>query len=73
VRIRVDRLARHRTDYQHTYRSEIRYGAFSRTLPLSVDVKSDGSKATYINGILTIRLPLVDEPTTSTKIPIDHR
>jgi HSP20 family protein len=72
MRIRVDRHARHRADDEHSYRSEIRYGALSRTLPLPVDVKPDGAKATYTDGVLTIRLPLADEPTGSTKIPIDR-
>jgi HSP20 family protein len=72
IRIRVDRRARHRTHEQHAYRSEIRYGSFVRTLPLPVDVKADGVKATSADGILTIRLPVADEPAGATKIPINR-
>ncbi len=34
------------------YRRELRYGAFSRTLPLAAKVKSAEAEATYKEGIL---------------------
>jgi HSP20 family protein len=39
------------------YRSEFRYGEFSRTLPLATEVKSAEAKATYKDGVLEVTLP----------------
>lgn len=39
------------------YRQEISYGAFSRTIPLPVEVNTDGAKATLKDGILEVVLP----------------
>lgn len=39
------------------YRREIRYGAFQRTIPLPVAVKSDQAKAQLKEGILEVTLP----------------
>ncbi|MEO0098077.1 MAG: Hsp20/alpha crystallin family protein [candidate division WOR-3 bacterium] len=39
------------------YRRERVYGAFSRTLPLPVEVDAQKAKATYRNGVLTLTLP----------------
>jgi len=39
------------------YRSEIRRGAFSRTISLPAPVKSEKAKAQFLDGILEITLP----------------
>ena len=39
------------------YRRELRYGAFSRTLPLGTEVKSAEATATYKNGVLEVKIP----------------
>jgi HSP20 family protein len=43
------------------HRSEFRYGAFSRSLPLPANVDEDDVKATYHDGILTISVGLHTE------------
>ncbi len=43
------------------YAAEIRYGSFSRTIPLPVEVDSEQARATYKNGILEIVLPKKEE------------
>ncbi|NOX19651.1 MAG: Hsp20/alpha crystallin family protein [Nitrospirae bacterium] len=43
------------------YVSEIRYGSFSRTIPLPVEIDSDRAKASYKNGILEVVLPKKEE------------
>jgi len=39
------------------YRRELRYGAFTRVLPLATDVKSGEAKATYKDGVLEVKIP----------------
>ncbi|HEX4835398.1 MAG TPA: Hsp20/alpha crystallin family protein [bacterium] len=39
------------------YRRELRYGAFSRTLPLGTEVKSAEATAIYKNGVLEVKIP----------------
>jgi HSP20 family protein len=43
------------------HRVERVYGKFERSLQLSVPVQSDKVKATYRDGVLTVRLPKADE------------
>ena len=42
-------------------RSEFRYGAFARTVPLPVRVKNTEASVDYTDGILTVTLPKADE------------
>jgi HSP20 family protein len=39
-----------------SYRSEIRFGSFRRTLPLPEGVDTQNVEAQYANGVLTLRL-----------------
>lgn len=51
---------------------EIEHGPFRRTIPLGADVIADQARATYLDGILRVELPLADlEPTTRT-VPIER-
>ncbi|HEV7671333.1 MAG TPA: Hsp20/alpha crystallin family protein [Thermoanaerobaculia bacterium] len=43
------------------HRIERAYGAFSRTFTLPSNVKNDGVEATFKDGVLTIRIPKVEE------------
>lgn len=40
---------------------ERRYGAFQRSVTLPVDVEADKAEATFEDGVLTLRLPKVEE------------
>lgn len=53
------------------YRSEFRYGSFTRTVPLPAGTKAEEVRATYDDGILEIRVP-VAEPVEvgARKVPI---
>lgn len=42
---------------EHYYTAERRYGAFSRTIPLPVEVDTNKVDATYKEGVLEITLP----------------
>jgi HSP20 family protein len=55
--IQAERTEQH-TDTQH---SEFRYGSFIRTLPLPRGYKQDAVRATYHDGILTVRIGLQEQ------------
>lgn len=42
------------------WRKEIRKGSFARTIPLPSEVKTEGAKASFKDGVLTITLPKVE-------------
>ena len=52
---------RHEENSERTYGSEFRYGKFSRTIGLPVGIKQDQVEADYSNGILSLRLPKVED------------
>lgn len=52
------------------YRSEIRYGEFSRSVPLPRGANPDTVEASYIDGILEIRTQLPEQSGTSTKVHV---
>ncbi|WP_411374130.1 Hsp20/alpha crystallin family protein [Arthrobacter sp. MPF02] len=56
------------------YRSEFRYGTFSRTVSLPGPVSEGDIRATYDDGILEVRIPLPEETggTSSRKIPVSR-
>jgi HSP20 family protein len=43
------------------YRSERWFGRFERSLPLTVPVQADKVKASYRDGVLTVKLPKAEE------------
>lgn len=51
--------------------SEMTYGAFRRVLPVGDHVKADDVKAEFSNGVLTVTLPKMENPSQSRKIPIN--
>ncbi|MGB3411804.1 MAG: Hsp20/alpha crystallin family protein [Microthrixaceae bacterium] len=68
--IRVERREQHEsTDDQGTYRSEFKYGQFTRRIPLPGGATSQDSTAKYKDGILEIRIPVHAEEGND-KVPI---
>lgn len=53
------------------YRRELRTGSFFRAVPLPVEVKSEELKATYDNGVLTVKAPKALEEKVGRKITVD--
>ncbi|TMR06839.1 Hsp20/alpha crystallin family protein [Actinomadura soli] len=43
---------------KEAHRSEFRYGSFTRSFTLPADIDADDIKATYDQGILTVRVPV---------------
>jgi HSP20 family protein len=44
------------------YRTEFRFGTFSRTVSLPAPVKQEDISASYTDGVLEVRVPLNEEP-----------
>jgi HSP20 family protein len=59
--LRGERHWNQETKQDTYYRSERWYGKFERTLPLPVPVQADKVKASYREGVLTVKLPKVEE------------
>jgi HSP20 family protein len=51
---------------QPGYRTEVRYGEFSRSIPLARGANPDTVEASYIDGVLEIRAQLPARPAPST-------
>jgi len=70
LHIHAERRQEKKVEDKDLYRSEIRYGAFTRTLPLPAGAGEKGVDATYTAGILEIRVPVDLKKAATTKIAI---
>ena len=59
--IRGERYWNQETKQDTYYRTERWFGKFERTLPLPMPVQSDKVTARYRDGVLTVKLPKVEE------------
>jgi HSP20 family protein len=67
--VRREEKSEHKS--KHGYRSEFRYGTFSRTITLPSGVTAQELRASYNDGVLEVRIPIPEEPDSATrKIPI---
>ncbi len=63
--------AEHSEGKEDKEHSEFRYGSFRRTVRLPGTIPADDVEASYADGILTIRVPMPEEETTSVRtIPV---
>lgn len=69
IDVRREESSEHRD--KDGYRSEFRYGTFSRTVNLPASVDQDDVRASYSDGVLEIRVPVPEQPEPgSRKIPV---
>ncbi len=59
--IKGETRSEEKTEKENYYRQEIRYGAFSRSVPLPTRVEHERAEADFADGILTVRLPKAEE------------
>ncbi|MGN6403667.1 Hsp20/alpha crystallin family protein, partial [Sinomonas sp.] len=59
--INAHRQERKEEKEKGSYRSEFRYGSFSRTLPLPEGVTDQDIQATYRDGVLEVRVPVPEQ------------
>jgi HSP20 family protein len=73
LKLRAERKVSSQHKEKDSYRSEFRYGSFSRTIPLPAGSKEDDVKASYTDGILEVRVPVGAEvKPPATKVPISR-
>ncbi len=72
LRISAERRQSEEHRDKRGYRSEFRYGSFSRTVRLPAGATEKDVKATYKDGILEVRVPLDQSSAESRKIPIER-
>ena len=62
LRLDAERRVEEDTDDKGYTRHELRYGRFTRSLPIPDGVSADDVSATYKDGILEVRLPVPEPP-----------
>lgn len=72
LRIRAERRQEEEVKKRDFRRREIRYGAFTRRIPLPAEAKPEDVQASYSDGILTVRVPIDVERAGVKKIPISR-
>ena len=74
LRINAERRTEEQTEEKGVIRREMRYGRFTRSLPLAEGATDDDIDASYKNGVLEIRVP-VAQPMARPEpkmIPVSH-
>ena len=74
LRINAERRTEEQTEEKGVIRREMRYGSFTRSLPLAEGATDDDIDASYKNGVLEIRVP-VAQPVARPEpkmIPVSH-
>jgi HSP20 family protein len=72
LHLSAERRSETKTEDKKGYRSEFRYGSFSRSVRLPAGAGEDDVKATYDNGILEVRIPIDESSNGAKKIPISR-
>ena len=65
LRIAAQRWVEEKTEDKGYTRHELRYGSFSRALPMPEGAGESDIKASYKDGILEIRIPVIEPPAVS--------
>jgi HSP20 family protein len=72
LRVHAERRKETKTEDKGSYRSEFRYGSFTRVVPMPAGATEEDVKATYKDGILEVRVPIDRAAAEATKIPIQR-
>lgn len=67
LHIKAERREKTEQKEKDSYRSEFRYGSFTRNIPLPQGVKDEDITASYRDGVLEVRSPVPEEAATSQK------
>ena len=73
LEIRAERREETTAEGKEHYRSEFRYGMFSRSVPLPAGASESDIAASYRDGVLEVRVPVAEAaPESRKKIPISR-
>jgi HSP20 family protein len=72
LRVHAERREESKTEDKGSYRSEFRYGSFTRVVPMPAGATEKDVKATYKDGILEVRVPVDRAAAEATKIPVQR-
>lgn len=72
IRIHAERTEEDKHEDAEHYRSEFRYGSFTRTIALPREVTADDITATYRDGILEVRVPVPEHADLPRKVAISR-
>jgi HSP20 family protein len=72
LHIRAERRQESTVEERNYRRSEIRYGSFSRVLPLPRGTREEDIKASYKDGMLEVRAPVQEGTRGPSRIPIER-
>ncbi len=72
LHLRAERRSESKTEDKKGYRSEFRYGSFSRVVRLPAGASEDDVEASYNDGILEVRIPVDESSNGARKIPISR-
>lgn len=70
LRLKAVRREKTETEDKKGFHSEFRYGSFSRSISLPVGATEEDVKASYVDGILEVRLPIDSDEAEARKIPV---
>ncbi len=72
LHLSAERRSETKTEDKKGFRSEFRYGSFSRSVRLPAGAGEEDVKATYTDGILEVRIPVDEKSNGVKKIPISR-
>ena len=72
LRVRAERQQESERKDKDSYRSEFHYGSFMREFAVPVGVKQEEIKASYKDGVLTIKVPMPRTENHAVTIPVMH-
>lgn len=72
LHLRAERRSESKTEDKKSFRSEFRYGSFSRRVQLPAGATEDDVKASYSDGILEVRIPIDRTEAEKRKIPVER-
>jgi HSP20 family protein len=72
LHLRAERRVESKTEDKKGFRSEFRYGSFSRSVRLPAGSTEDDVTASYSDGILEVRVPIDTAEAKAKKIPVNR-
>ena len=72
LRVHAERREEEKSTENGTYRSEFRYGSFTRTVPLPLGASENDVKATYKDGILEVQVPIDRTEAEARKVQVQR-